>query len=403
MVQVDFVDDVAPELIVQLPPDGASYKSSEVQFRGRVDDLNSGISTFHYTIDGGEAHPLPIQDPWQTLVSLPEGELTIRFTAVDLVGNEAVVARSVSIDFTPPTATDLDPAPGTVTRAFQLLVNGTTERNATMKVQGVDWPVGPDGEFSGYITLEDTEGEQRVRFTFIDVAGNEGHYLYIVVVDRTPPPLSVETDPDHRDFPFINRSDVLVFGDSEKGATVKVQINSQLVNETVADDLGKWSVGVQLVLGENDLLIDAWDQAGNRASVEIIDFWYDVTPPEITLLEPSDGTVYKHKIDAILVEVRTEPDAVVWVNDETEQVQPAHGEVEFPEVDIPFEGNNTITIYVRDQAGNLATMSITVVRERKKDDNGGSTDGFPVWLVVMALAIVVVVAMVLRRFVLDRD
>jgi bacillopeptidase F len=221
-----------------------------------------------------------------------------------------------------------------------------------------------------------------------------------VVVDRTPPILDAETSPDHRDFPFINISDVMVFGDSEPGATVEVHINGRLVNETTVDERGKWSINVVLELGENDLLIDAWDPAGNRKSYEVIDFLYDVTPPEITLLEPADGTEYKNKVTQIYVEVRTEPDATVWVNDETPQIQPAHGEVAFPEVDLSFEGNNTITIYVQDKAGNMATMSIVVVRNVKPPANGGDTDGFPLWLVIMALIVAVAAVVIVQRFVL---
>jgi hypothetical protein len=170
----------------------------------------------------------------------------------------------------------------------------------------------------------------------------------------------------------------------------------------VADDRGKWSITVDLELGENDLVVDAWDLAGNRASKEVIDFLYDVTPPEITLLIPEDGTLYKNKVAFILVKVRTEPDAVVWVNDEEEQIQPGHGEVEFPEVDLPFEGNNTITIYARDRAGNTETLEIVVVRDVKRQDGGGDTEGFPVWLVVMALIIVAVVALVFQLTVRGR-
>ncbi|NIP33728.1 MAG: hypothetical protein GWN12_02245, partial [Thermoplasmata archaeon] len=44
-------------------------------------------------------------------------------------------------------------------------------------------------------------------------------------------------------------------------------------------------------------------------------------------------------------------------------------------------------------------MSIVVVRQEKKDDGTGETDGFPIWLVVLALAIVVVAAVVVQRFV----
>ena len=398
VIEMTFVDDVAPDLTVQLPVDGSSQNDPEVVMRGRVKDLNSGISAFHYTVNGGENISLPIQDPWEVLTILPEGDLVIEFHALDLLGNEAVVTRRLTIDVTPPDVTNIDPPLGTVTRAFQLRVNGTTDVGATLKVQGLDWEVGPDGNFTGWVTLADNEGEQTIAFKLTDAAGNTGVYGYTVSVDRTPPALVVETDPDHRDFPFLNRSRVLLFGTSEPGVVVKVHINSTLANQTVVDELGKWSMVVQLVLGENDLLVDAWDVAGNRASVEIIDFIYDVTAPEITLLIPDDGEVFKNKHTTVLVKVRTEPDALVWVNDELEQIQPAHCEVEFPEVDLKFEGNNTITIYAQDKAGNLATVTIVVVREEKKEPDGNDTEGFPVWLVVLALAIVVVAAVVVQRY-----
>jgi parallel beta-helix repeat protein len=400
VIVIAFVDDAPPDLTVQLPIEGAAFQTTDVQVKGMVSDLNSGISLFYYTINGGANNSLPIANPWTATVRLPEGEVVLAFVAVDLLGNEAVVTRRVTIDITPPDVSAMDPQPGSLTRAFNLLVNGTTEPGTLLVVQGTDWDVDPGGNFTGYITLGDNEGEQTVPLHLTDPAGNEGVYDYTIVIDRSPPILTVETNPDHRDFPFINSSEIVVFGDSEPGATVKVHINGLLANETVTDALGKWSTTVLLSLGENALLIDAWDMAGNRRSVEIIDFFYDVTPPEITLLEPLDGTEYKNKVTSIYVEVRTEPDATVWVNDEVPQIQPAHGEVEFLEVDLSFVGNNTITIYVQDRAGNLATKSIVVVRDEKKPDNGGETDGFPVWLVVMALAIVVVAVIVVQRFVL---
>jgi hypothetical protein len=402
LIEMSFTDDTAPELNVQVPTQNSFYQDPEVQFKGRLSDLHSGIARFFYTVDGGENKSLPVEDPWAVMVVLPEGELTLVFTAVDILGNEVNVTRTITIDMTPPVPTDLDPPLGTLTRKYQLLLNGTTEPGATLTVQGNDWEVGPDGSFSGHITLGDEQGEQTVDLTLTDAAGNEGTFQYTVIVDRIKPELTVDTTPDHRDFPFLNESRVRVFGETEPNATIKVHINSEEVAEVMADDLGSWSVDIDLVLGENDLLVDAWDVAGNRKSFEIIDFFYDTTPTEITLLVPVDGDVFKYKETTIYVKVRTEPDAVIWVNDEEEKVQPGHGEVEFPEVDLPNEGNNTITVYSRDKAGNLATMSIVVVREEKKDGTENNTDGFPVWLLIVALAIVAVVAIVAQRMMSGR-
>jgi len=402
VITVEFVDDEAPDLMVQLPPQGAFYNTTEVEMKGRVSDMSSGIAAFYFTVDGGENNSLPIQDPWQVWTDLPEGTLVLRFVAVDLLGNEAEEVRTITVDVTPPGLLTTDPPQGSVTRAYQLLLNGTTEPGATLKVQGMAWEVDGNGTFSGYITLGDAEGPEVVDLVLTDTAGNTGSYEYTVMVDRTPPDLDVETDPDYRDFAFINVSDVMVFGTTEPGAAVKVHINAQLVNATVADGLGKWSVHIQLGLGENYLLVDAWDVAGNRASVEVIDFLYDITPPEITLLTPEDGAVFKHKVVSVLVEVRTEEEATVWVNGGESQVQPSHGELEFPDVAIPFDGNNTITIYARDQAGNLATLEIVVWREPKTENGGNDTEGFPIWLVVLALACVAAVVVVAQRLLTRR-
>jgi len=397
VIEVEFVDDEPPDLTVQLPVDGAFFNVTEVELKGRVTDMSSGIAAFYFTVDGGVNNSLPIQDPWQAWTDLHEGTLVLRFVAVDLLGNEAEVVRTITVDVTPPVVLVVDPPLGSVTRAYQLLLNGTTEPGTTMKVQGRAWEVGTDGKFSGFVTLGDSEGLEVVELVLTDGAGNTGTYGYTVRVDRTPPALEVETDPDHRDYPFINRSDVMVFGTTEPGAEVRVHINVQLVNSTVADGLGKWSVHIQLQLGENELLIDAWDEAGNRASVEVIDFLYDVTPPEITLLSPKDGDVFKNKVTSVTVEVRTEAESTVWVNEGEPQVQPSHGELEFTDVVIPFEGNNTITVFARDQAGNLATLEIVVWREPKKGNGGTDTEGFPVWLVLLAIAVVAVAAVVAQR------
>jgi parallel beta-helix repeat protein len=398
LIEIHFVDDEAPDLTVQLPVDDAFFNTTEVEMKGRLKDLNSGISSFFYMVNGGSDISLPIQDPWQVVEDLPEGVLTITFVAIDFLGNERVEERTITVDTTPPVILSIDPPAGSTIRKFQLWVNGTTEAGSVLSVQGNDWEVASNGTFKGLVTMGDAEGQEIISFTLTDPAGNVGVYQYALMIDRTPPVLDVETDPDHRDFPFINQSDVLVFGNTEPGATVRIQINGLPVNETLANELGKWNIIVQLVLGENDLLVDAYDPAGNRASVEIIDFLYDTTAPEITLLIPDDGDVFRNKEDTILVKVRSEPGATVWVNDEMEQMQPDHGEIEFKEVDLKFEGNNTITIYARDKAGNLMTMSIVVYRDPKKEPNGGESDDFPIWLIVMALAIVGVVAFLARSF-----
>lgn len=402
VIEIEFVDEEPPDLSVLAPTQDSLYNSSEVEFRGRLSDLHSGISNFFYTLDGGEPLPLPIEDPWQVSVNLPEGQMALVFVAVDLVGNTIQVPRTVTVDTISPMIISIEPPDGSTTREYSLLVNGETEPGNTLTVDGEPMDVQPDGSFSGFISLGDNEGEQVTSFHLVDAAGNAGTYYYTLLVDRTPPALVVETDPDYRDFPYVNNSLIIIFGTTEPGARVVVTINTIMANETFADDLGDWSVDVHLDLGENDMIVDAYDEAGNRNSVEIIDFLYDIEPPDITILLPENGTIFKQAW--VLVKVRSEEGAVVWVNDEDEQVQPAHGEITFSEVPLAVVGENALVVYARDRAGNVETMTVYVIREAKVTNGGGEDTVFPVWLiaVIIAGAIAAVLVVVYMRLMSKR-
>lgn len=401
VIEVEFVDDEAPVINVMAPADGALYNTTEVECRGRLTDIHSGISRFFYTLDGGAPVNLPIQDPWQVTELLPEGELTLLFVAEDLVGNRAEVTRDITIDTTKPRIIDIDPPDGSITREYSMLVIGLTEPGTTIKVDGEPLDVQPDGSFSGFVTLGDEEGDQVAVFHLEDEAGNKATERYTMVVDRTPPHLDVETDPDHRDFPYVNRSLVVVFGNTEPGARVEVSYNGALANETVGDENGSWRVEIHLVLGENQLLVDAYDEAGNRASVEIIDFYYDVTPPEITILAPENGTIVK--VSSIDVKVRTEEGTTIWVNEEDSQVQPAHGEVDFIDVPLYDEGENALVVYVVDRAGNRNTTTLYVIRESGGSNGGTEDEGFPLWAIILIVVAVVVALLVTMQYLRSRS
>jgi parallel beta-helix repeat protein len=390
-----FVDDFQPDLVVLLPTNGAIYNSTDVMVRGRVSDKHSGLANFTYTVNGGDPNPLIIQDPWELTVTLPEGVLTLVFMAEDLVGNSVTVSRDIEVDVSAPTIEEIDPPHGSVTRAFQLMVTGLTEAGATISLDGDPLEVAENGSFTDFITLGDSDGEEVLTFLLTDKAGNSATFKYTIIVDRQPPALTVETSPDYRDFPILNTSQVLFFGTCEPGAIIQIRMGGQVVNETTSDTEGKWRIVVELEIGENDPIVDAFDGAGNRESVEIIDFLLDQTPPEITILQPINGTITRKS--EILVEVRTDPESLIWVNDLPEMTMPAHGEVEFI-VPLPFVGENPIIVYSRDQAGNLHNESIYIVREKKKGGGGDDSPGPGPDLTIIALVAAGAVSLAVNRW-----
>jgi hypothetical protein len=395
-----FVDSTQPALTVNAPHPGQTFNDTEVRFAGRATDENSGLRKLYYTVDGGEPKDLPIQARWEAMVILPEGNLSIEFVAEDRVGNVARRTVHIVVDITPPVLLDIDPPNEGHTRAYSLLVTGVTEPGARVLIGDNELTVDANGSFAGYVSLGDDEGRQVLKLHLVDEAGNENTLNYVLNVDRTKPALLVETIPDYRDFRFLNESLVTFFGTTEPGALVQVTESDTgtILNETNADDSGNYRMDVTLLLGENVILVDAYDAVGNRKSNEIISYFYDVTAPEITLLRPADGTVTKE--DVIEVVARTEPEAWIWVNDIDRFEMPAHGEYEVV-VDLPFDGNNTLTVYVEDKAGNRNSTSVLVYREvRKPDENGG--DEIPLVTIIAMVVLAAVLVAVVMFFLLRR-
>lgn len=383
---ITFVDDLPPGLTVTSPTERAKYNSTGVLLKGTASDTASGLGRLFYTVNGGPEQALPAAANWEARIVLPEGSLLLRFVALDRMGNQANVTRSITVDITPPTTYNITPPNGSRTRAYQLLISGNTEPNAKVFAQDTELTVEANGSFAGNVNLGDEEGRQVVTLRLVDSVGNEGAYVLVLIVDRTPPPLTVETNPDYRDFPILNRSDIVFFGTSEPGARIEVRRDGALVGSGPVNSSGTWRMTVRLVVGENPLVVDAFDEAGNREDFEIISFLYDVTAPEITVVSPQSG--FTTRSEKIVLKLRTEPDAYIWVRvngkDMTGFTMPAHGEYE-PPVTLSV-GNNTVVVLSRDPAGNTNSTTLIIVREAEPQDHGGP-GGLDMGVVAIVVAV----------------
>jgi hypothetical protein len=389
---ITFVDDLPPGLTVTSPLERAKYNTTGVLLKGSASDTGSGLGKLFYTVNGGPEEPLPAAANWEARVVLPEGQLLLKFTAQDRLGNQANVTRSITVDITPPTIFNITPQNGSRTRAFQLLVTGYTEPNAKVSAQDTDFTVEANGSFAGNVNLGDEEGQQVVSLRLVDSVGNAGTFDLVLIVDRTPPVLTVETNPDYRDFPILNRSDIVFFGTSEPGARIEIRRDGTLVGSGTVNSSGNWRMTVRLVIGENPLVVDAFDAAGNREDFEIISFLYDVTAPEITVVSPQSG--FTTRSEETTLKLRTEPDALIWVRvngrNMTGITMPAHGEYE-PKVALSI-GNNTVVVLSRDPAGNENSTTLLIVREAEPKDHVGP-GGLDMGVVAIVVAVLLVVVL----------
>ena len=174
------------------------------------------------------------------------GEYKIRYSAVDISGNEANATRVVNVvDTTPPTIKILGDNPLTLEYDSNFSDPGVTtsdnaEGNITVKKDGsVDTR---------------TLGEYSINYTATDASGNEANATRVVkVVDTTPPIITLNGD----------KNVSLFVGDSynEEGATAVDNVDGDLnvvINGAV--DTNKE--------GNYTITYSAVDKSGNRAEIK---------------------------------------------------------------------------------------------------------------------------------------
>ena len=94
----------------------------------------------------------------------------LNVSATDLAGNTATQNIVFTIDKTTPIISEISPLTATKTTKDTITVSGKTEPNATVKINGINVPVSPNGTFSKEIPLN--KGCNNVTVTITDQAGN---------------------------------------------------------------------------------------------------------------------------------------------------------------------------------------------------------------------------------------
>ncbi|MCK4300679.1 MAG: hypothetical protein KAX80_14145, partial [Planctomycetes bacterium] len=227
------------------------------------------------------------------------------------------------------------------TNQINMNILGTTEQKSTIKVN--DQPVNLAGiAFKSTITL--VEGDNEIHVESCDLAGNCAHVYVSGFLDTIPPALEV-TSPE--DGSLTNQMAIEISGTTEPEAEVTV-------NQRDADVFGtEWSYFLELREGKNSIKVEALDDVGNKATINLI-VNRDTKPPSILIDSPDDGIVVPTPI--IRLEGMTDVSASVTVNDV--KVNNVAGSFS---TDVKLvEGENTIKVVAVDGATNSASESITI-------------------------------------------
>lgn len=145
---------------------------------------------------------------------------------------------------------------------LEALING--QKTLTLK---------EDGSFKELVQLE--EGENLISITAKDYAGNESKVEIKVILDTTPPELTINAPFETTDV------EIEISGQTEKDAIVKY--NSQ----TLQNNNGNFAITLPLKIGENSFSFTAEDKLGNQI-LKVV----RVTRKEKTLILVTIGSPY---------------------------------------------------------------------------------------------------------------
>ncbi|MEW5759208.1 MAG: hypothetical protein AB1779_00405 [Candidatus Thermoplasmatota archaeon] len=297
-----------------------------------------------------------------TQVELIEGENNIVVFAKDLAGNINKTTLKVILDTVSPILDVKEPKNGTITNRNEIYINGTTEKDAKIKINGVEVNV-IDNKFSYKVELTN-EGENIIEISAYDKVGNDNSHIIHIILDTTKPTLKNISLPE-----FTNQTEIKIEGEADD--ETEVYIN----DEKIKVINGKFSKTIKLNEGENNITIYAKDKAGNINKIEkkII---LDSTPPSIEILEPKNNKTKESKIN---IKGKTEPKAKVYINGVEVNVDDK-GEF-FYTVKLS-EGKNIIEIKAIDSLENEKIEKLIMMKE---------AEGIAPILLLPILAIIIVV------------
>ncbi len=349
------IDRTPPRLILTEPKDGAIVNDAGIVIVG---EYEPGATI---TINGLERPGTSgiLSEPF----NLSEGSNNIVVVATDQAGNSAMETRTLRLDRFAPTLTMLAPRDGLVTSVTNIPVEGEVEHGSDVTISvyrtstdTVDEAVTPrpDGTFMHRIDLE--EGKNVIVLTAADSAMNPTQVTRTVYVDTTAPICTITSPEDGQ---VTSDNTIRVTGTSDvEGITLYLN-GKQIYNDGTVDRY------VNLNEGNNVIVLRALDLIGNIYEDEVTVI-LDTTAPVIVPLRPRAQYLMVNTNELIVAGLVTENrdlDIITVMGNEVTW-SPVAGESNVYEfettVTIPKEGLNEVLVVAHDDAGNVATHTITV-------------------------------------------
>lgn len=332
-------DSIAPIISVQQPSDYSYTNASQISVFGTIDDVTATAVTVNN-------NPVALNgSSFNSSISLVnEGTNTITIRATDAAGNQSETARSIIKDTIAPTLTLAAPTEGEVAKTLRVLGNAADASPIYVDVVGQPLAVEENGVFRG--DLEIAEGEQTIRVTARDAAGNQTQITRLVIIDLSPPEISDITPAEGT----VVNSPATISGRVSDASTVTIRINN---NSAVVAN-GSFTVsGIALNEGDNQIVITATDVVANESVETFSLIGRDRTPPASPMLFQ---VITPTRLAFQTIEGRAESGSTITITGgiETVTAQAAFGTGVFAANVKLSVGINNLTVTARDAENNVS-------------------------------------------------
>lgn len=344
-------------------------------------------------------------------ITIPEGISEIRFLCVDKAGNLGNESRlDFKVDTTEPTiAGDFEGFDYTAQNSsLWLNFPPMLEIIPSEKDMVINYSINGDEPVPYTIRFEIPEGDNEIWVHAKDRAGNTATSLYYVVkVDKRSPHIehSFTSNSENGWFTTGNvKLELNPKGEDERSSVIKVYYRWG------AEDDSLYKGPLSIPEGSNTLYYWAEDLAGNEMEPRTVDVKKDSTQPMIYLSVDGldDGSVDQGINFTVDISGSSDESGIVAFGFDFDGSGIKWSNENVVEHFYPEPGNYTVTVYVRDAAGNIVQESFDVrvdrvsgpVKEVVVSSNDGRTTATVLvgaFLVILIIIAVVLVVIVKRR------
>ncbi len=355
------IDDFVPQISISSPLPDDHLSVTGLTVHGLVVEVGSGLveATLSYSLEGQP--PLEVVDITvgptfefqQSFQGIPEGTIVIKLHVVDSALNTNETTLRLVVDRTPPMLDIVEPEEGAITRDRTINLDCRFELGATIHVNGV---MVADTSGSVLVPIDLTDGSNLVYVDAVDAAGNLASITRSIILDKSPPPLTVLYPSDGM---VLDSRTMGVEGDAERGTTIRMSaygpgMGVLVDNVTVlARQDGTFSHDIELAEGTCIIVVYAVDAAGNMARVTRT-VTVDTTAPAVEVTRPVNNLATNKRV--IEVSGTVDLEAILLLDGRLI----GHNWTFSTPVTLN-EGTNTIEIRCLDAIGNEKAITLTVV------------------------------------------